>query len=153
MLGREQEWVRKGKTVKATYISYTILLLFIMDLSRKNIIELARELRKNQTSSEKVLWESIRKRKLRGLRFNRQKPFVHTQYGNQRYFYIADFYCAEYKLVIEVDGKVHDQQIEYDRQRTIVLENLGLKVLRIKNEELMDLESVRRKILDAVGLK
>jgi len=123
-----------------------------MDLSRKNITELARELRKTQTPSEKLLWESIRKRRLKGLRFIRQKPFVHTQYGKKRHFYIADFYCAEHHLVIEVDGKVHDYQKDYDHQRTVVLENLGLKVLRIKNKELIDLESVHCKILDAVGL-
>ncbi len=106
-----------------------------MDLSKKGITELARELRKNQTPSEKLLWESIRKRKLNGLRFVREKPFVHTQYETKRYFYIADFYCAEHKLVIELDGKIHDSQKDYDFQRTEVLKSLGLKILRIKNLE------------------
>ncbi|MEQ9392681.1 MAG: endonuclease domain-containing protein [Balneola sp.] len=122
-----------------------------MDLSRKNITELARELRKNPTPSEKLFWELVRKRRFKGLRFIRQKPFVHTQYGTKRYFYIADFYCAEHKLIVEIDGKVHDYQKDYDRQRTVVLENLGLKVIRFKNEELVNEELVFERITEAIS--
>lgn len=122
-----------------------------MDLSKKNITELARELRKNPTPSEKVFWELVRKRRFHGLKFLRQKPFVYSQYGTKRYFYIADFYCAEHKLVIEIDGKVHDHQKDYDQQRTIVLENLGLKVIRFKNEELVNEKLVFERILEAIS--
>lgn len=84
----------------------------------------------------------LRKRELQGYKFLRQKPFVHEQRDNERYFYIADFYCAELKLVIELDGKIHDFQKEYDYQRDLVLNGLRLKVLRIKNEELVDMDMV-----------
>ncbi|MDR9417886.1 endonuclease domain-containing protein [Gracilimonas sp.] len=119
-----------------------------MNLTWKSITEIARELRKNSTPSEKLLWKHLRKRQLRGYKFLRQKPFVHEQRGKKRYFYIADFYCAELKLVIEVDGKIHDFQKEYDYQRDLVLNSLGLKVLRIKNEDLVDMDGVLGRILE-----
>jgi len=115
---------------------------------KKSITELARELRKNPTASEKILWEELRKRRLNGYRFVRQKPFVYEQKRNKRYFFIADFYCAEKKLVIELDGIVHEYTRYYDYQRDIVLEGLGLKTLRILNSELNDMEAVKRKILE-----
>ena len=145
-LGREQGW---GRELARKFNTNSVL--FSMDLSRKNITELARELRKNPTPSEKLFRELVRKRRFKGLRFIRQKPFVHTQYGTKRYFYIADFYCAEHKLIVEIDGKVHDYQKDYDRQRTIVLENLGLKVIRFKNEELLNEELVFERIMKAIS--
>ncbi|WP_421774384.1 endonuclease domain-containing protein [Gracilimonas sp.] len=119
-----------------------------MNLTKKSITEIARELRKNPTPSEKRLWKYIRNRQLGGYKFLRQKPFVHEQHHYRRYFYIADFYCTELKLVVEVDGKIHDFQKEYDYQRGVVLNELGLKVLRIKNEELADIDRVLEKILE-----
>lgn len=119
-----------------------------MNLTWKSITEIAREFRKEPTASEKLLWEHLRKRRLQGYKFLRQKPFVHEQRENKRYFYIADFYCAELKLVIEVDGKIHDFQKEYDYQRDLVLNGLGLKVLRVKNEELVDMDGVLERILE-----
>lgn len=121
-----------------------------MNLTWKSITEIARELRKNPTPSEKLLWKYLRKRQLKGYKFLRQKPFVHEQRENKRYFYIADFYCAELKLVIEVDGKIHDFQKSYDYQRDLVLNGLSLKVLRVKNEELINLEGVLGRILEYV---
>lgn len=50
-------------------------------------------------------------------------------------FFIADFYCAEYKLVVEVDGRIHDKQIDYDEMRTWIIEELGYKVIRFNNDE------------------
>jgi leucyl-tRNA synthetase len=115
-------------------------------MTNKSITELARELRSNPTPSEKKMWELLRKRRLNGFRFIRQKPFIHTQFQNNRYFYIADFYCPEKKLVIEVDGKVHEYQKEFDRHRDIVLKERGLIVLRIKNEELRRPGQVKEKV-------
>ena len=115
---------------------------------RKNsITELARELRINPTVSEKRLWKVLRKRRLEGYRFVRQKPFVYDQLDQQRSFFIADFYCAEKKLVIELDGNVHKYQKYYDYQRDLVLKTLGLKTVRITNDELSDMKKVKRKIL------
>ncbi|MDZ7718807.1 MAG: endonuclease domain-containing protein [Balneolaceae bacterium] len=115
---------------------------------RKTITELAREFRKNPTESEKILWEQLRKRRLDGHRFVRQKPLIYEQNQKQRFFFIADFYCAQKKLVIEVDGPVHEYQQYYDYQRDLVLEKLGLRTLRISNRELEDMETVKRKILN-----
>lgn len=119
-----------------------------MPKRRKSITELARELRNNPTESEKILWEQLRKRRLSGYRFVRQKPFIYEQNQDKRFFFIADFYCAEKKLVIEVDGSAHEYQEYYDYPRDLVLEKLGVKTLRISNDELNDIEVVRRKILN-----
>jgi len=87
----------------------------------------ARELRKNLTKYECILWNSLRKRKLSGKHFRRQHP-----YG----IYILDFYCFEAQLVIEIDGMIHLKKSEYDKVRTEYLESSGLKVIRFKNEDI-----------------
>lgn len=108
---------------------------------------MARELRKNPTESEKFLWEQLRKRRLDGHRFVLQKPLVYEQNQNQRFFFIADLYCAQKKLVIEVEGPVHEYQQYYDYQRNLVLVKLGLRTVRILNTELENIKVVKRKIL------
>jgi adenine-specific DNA-methyltransferase len=94
------------------------------------IKELARKLRKESTDTEAILWHSIRNRKLGKLKFRRQFPIGR---------YIADFYCDEVGLVIEIDGNVHRKpdQETYDTYRREVLETQGLKVLRFTNEEVL----------------
>ena len=124
-----------------------------MNLTWKSITEIARDLRKNPTPSEKKLWTLLRRKQLNGYRFLRQKPFVHEQIQDKKYFYIADFYCAELNLIIELDGKIHDFQKAQDYQRDFVLERFGLRVLRIKNNELQDMDSVISKILDFIPRK
>ena len=121
-----------------------------MKHNHKTITELARELRKAPTPSEKMLWSYLRKKQLMGLRFLRQKPIVYNHRQNERYFFIADFYCVEFNLVIELDGKVHDYEKEYDLNRDKVLNNLGIKTLRIKNEDLTDIEAVLVRIKEYV---
>ena len=76
----------------------------------KYITGLARELRKCPTKGEKSLWEQIRKKRVAGCKFLRQYPIGR---------YIADFYCSEKRLVIEVDGEIHDEdeQMRYDAIR------------------------------------
>ncbi len=88
----------------------------------------ARELRKRMTHAEKFLWEILRGKTLGGAKFRRQHPI---------YMYVVDFYCHSLKLVIELDGAVHDSEEAsiYDQNRTLVLEEFGLKVIRFKNEE------------------
>jgi very-short-patch-repair endonuclease len=115
---------------------------------RKTITELARELRKNPTDSERILWEILRKRRLNGYRFVRQKPFIYDQNQKQRFFFIADFYCAEKKTVVELDGTIHKYTRYYDYQRDLVLKKHGLRTLRISNKELLDVEEVKVVILD-----
>jgi len=114
---------------------------------RKNITQLARDLRKNQTSSEKILWMNLRNRKLNGFKFNRQFPIVYGRdFNGTSHFFIADFYCHEKKLVIELDGKIHNFQKEYDKERDSIINQLGLNVIRIKNEELENISKVLEKI-------
>jgi very-short-patch-repair endonuclease len=109
------------------------------------IKKLATRLRNNSTPSEKILWNEIRRRKLK-YKFLRQHPILYDSANNEFFFYIPDFYCAEKRLVIEVDGKIHNYQKEYDNHRSEVLKGKGLYVLRIKNEELKNIENVIDKI-------
>jgi very-short-patch-repair endonuclease len=92
-----------------------------------NIKSKARELRKNMTEPEKILWSYIRKRQLYGMHFRRQHP-----YG----IYILDFYCFEANLVIEIDGMIHLNRRDYDIERTKYLESTGLKVIRFNNKHI-----------------
>ncbi len=87
-------------------------------------IDRARKLRKNMTPEEGLLWANFRKRRFKGLKFLRQHPIVYEIINNRRIFFIADFYCAEKKLVIEVDGKIHDFQKDYDDRRDEILRNM-----------------------------
>ena len=107
---------------------------------------LASRLRKEATPSERVLWQYIRRKQLEGRKFLRQHPIVYQTSGSELEFYIPDFYCAQEKLVVELDGKIHLQTKERDAFRDSILEHLGLTVLRIKNEELEDVERVLSKI-------
>lgn len=114
----------------------------------KTIKELARKLRKNPTNAEKKLWKILRKRKLDGFKFLRQHPIIYEQRQNKINFFIADFYCAEKKLVVELDGKVHHYQKHYDQQRDLILKEKDLNVLRIKNKYLENIETVKQRILN-----
>lgn len=87
--------------------------------------EFCRELRKNQTSAEKVFWETVRDRRLFGRKFYRQHPIFIPDYERDSFF-VADFYCHERKLVVEIDGKVHDFQQDYDAMRTHLINKRGL---------------------------
>ncbi len=98
-------------------------------------ISFARELRKNQTEEEKIVWEQLRNRRLLGFKFLRQHPVVFSRINDSNRFYIADFYCAEKKLVVEIDGLIHTLQIEEDKARDMVMNETGLQVIRITNEE------------------
>ena len=95
----------------------------------------ARALRRNLTSAEQKLWERLRNRKFHDLKFLRQHPIIYQVEPNRSYFFIADFYCAEKRLVIEVDGKIHELQKEEDKRREEILESLNLTIIRVKNEE------------------
>jgi very-short-patch-repair endonuclease len=115
-------------------------------LNIKIIKKNARELRTNLTESEKQLWEQLRNRRLLGFKFLRQHPIIYkADYKGLNYF-VADFYCNSKKLVVELDGDIHLETEEYDKFRDDEMKLLGLHVLRIKNEELSDLESALDKI-------
>ena len=87
------------------------------------------------TESEKIVWEIVRNRRLDGKKFLRQHKIIHENSFDSFQFFIADFYCAEEKLILEIDGQIHESQKEYDLWRTSVLNDLGIRVSRIQNEE------------------
>ncbi|HUI29675.1 MAG TPA: endonuclease domain-containing protein [Candidatus Acidoferrales bacterium] len=116
-----------------------------------SIIERARELRKNRTPSEEKLWVALRNRKLHGLKFLRQHPITY-EVNCVGHFFIADFYCAEKRLVVELDGKIHDYQKDRDAERELIIRSLGLRTLHIKNEELDNIEQVKQRIENALTL-
>jgi len=113
-----------------------------MSLNNKRKLELAatqlaRDLRARSTEAERILWEVLRGRRLKGIKFTRQHPIYHDITGRESYF-IADFFCFSARLVIEIDGDVHDMQKEEDLERTRILGLLGLRVLRLTNRQIKE---------------
>lgn len=109
-----------------------------------------RELRKNQTDAEKLLWERVRSKRLCGLKFYRQYPLFMDYLGKES-FYIADFYCHEKRLVIELDGEIHKKQKDQDKLRDSVMVAMGLKVIRFKNIDITeDIDNVLGKIRNVI---
>jgi very-short-patch-repair endonuclease len=92
---------------------------------RRRMTEIAREFRKEPTQSENILWQALRGKKLDGVKFRRQQPVG---------LFVVDFYNSVYRLVIEIDGPIHELQKEMDEARQEILEVLGLHVMRIKSE-------------------
>ena len=99
--------------------------------SKKELQDYRKALRKNLTPSEAFLWKHLKSRQLSNKRFQRQHSIG---------YYIVDFYCASEKLIIELDGEVHNnpKAQEYDEKRTQYLENLGYKVIRFENKMVFD---------------
>jgi very-short-patch-repair endonuclease len=109
----------------------------------KDKLFLAKELRKEMTPAEAVLWQHLRHNRLAGYHFRRQQLIRG---------FIVDFYCHHVSLVIEIDGGIHADQPEYDAEREVCLTDLGLRVLRFRNEEVLyQLESVCQAIQDAIN--
>ncbi len=93
------------------------------------------------TEAEKLLWEHLRTNRLSGWHFRRQQVIAG---------FIVDFYCHAAGLVVEVDGSIHENQIDDDLRRDQVLQGLMLRVLRIKNQDVFDhLDVVLQQIRDA----
>jgi very-short-patch-repair endonuclease len=92
-------------------------------------VQRARDLRRNMTPAERVLWQRLRANRLDGFHFRRQQVIDG---------FIVDFYCHEAGLVVEVDGPVHVVQQEADAERESVLRGRGLTVLRFSNREVMN---------------
>ena len=104
------------------------------------LVGIARRLRRGGTFPERLLWSRLRRRQL-GVRFLRQHPI-----GT----YVVDFYCPEARLVIEVDGRSHDEaNFAYYRERQITLERRGIRVMRIRNDEVLkDVDSIVARLRD-----
>jgi very-short-patch-repair endonuclease len=96
--------------------------------------ERARVLRKNPTEAERTLWKHLRLRQLEGQKFRRQQPLG---------LYIVDFICIEKRLIVELDGGQHLEQVASDAERTAWLERQGFRVLRFWNHEVLkDIDAV-----------
>jgi very-short-patch-repair endonuclease len=101
----------------------------------------ARELRRNLTPAEKMLWRELRTNKFHGIHFRRQQIIER---------FIVDFYCHKFALIMEIDGGIHEIQREHDAERETYLKNRGLRILRFSNEDVINnLPAVLQKILDA----
>ena len=108
------------------------------------MLQRARELRKNSTDVERLLWKHLRAKRLVPSKFKRQEPI-----GN----YIVDFVCYKSRLIIELDGGQHADQQEYDDKRAAWLESQGFVMLRFWNNDVTEnLEGVVQRILDCLGV-
>jgi primosomal protein N' (replication factor Y) (superfamily II helicase) len=90
---------------------------------------LAREMRKEPTQAEQILWDALRRKKIAGYKFRRQQPIDR---------FIADFFCPEARLIVEVDGPIHQYTPEEDVIRTEFLQSVGLTVMRFTNQQVME---------------
>lgn len=109
----------------------------------RKILTVAKILRQRMTKAEEILWDELKGNKV-GRKFRRQMPFVFGAYK-----YVADFYCPQNKLIIELDGEVHeDLEIkDYDEFREDIFKEMGYEILRFKNEEITNsLDKVINKI-------
>lgn len=109
------------------------------------MLDRAHSLRLNTTDAESLLWQMLRNRRIGGLKFRRQHAISN---------FIADFYCHEASLIIELDGGVHNSnnQRERDTDRTFELEKLGLKVIRFRNDDVInDPEKLRLQLLNYIN--
>jgi very-short-patch-repair endonuclease len=97
----------------------------------RDVTEIVRYLRQRQTPAEKVLWEKVRANKL-GFKIVRQKP-VKYMIDNKLRWYIADFYCEQAKLIIEVDGSIHFIKAESDHYKDFIIFQHGYTVVRYSN--------------------
>jgi very-short-patch-repair endonuclease len=119
----------------------------IQQIARK----LAQRLRKNSTLAEQILWRRLRNKQFLNLKFNRQHP-VFFRYDGKIKFFIADFYCHEIKLVIEVDGEIRYNQKEYDQTRTEILNLINRRVIRFRNDEIYsDIENVLMRLAQMIN--
>ena len=102
----------------------------VMQPYNKYLKLLSRDLRSNMTDAEQWLWQRLRRKQILGLQFYRQKPILN---------FIVDFYCSAANLIIECDGGQHftDKGLEADRVQDEALEQLGLKVLRFDNGQVL----------------
>jgi very-short-patch-repair endonuclease len=111
----------------------------------KELVKKARALRNNMTRAEKILWSRIREKKINGHKFRRQQPI---------FDYIADFYCNELKLIIEVDGEIHSlpEKTNYDSKRDNILKINGYHILRLSNVEVeTEINSAINKIISYIS--
>lgn len=101
-----------------------------------NITEICRDLRRNSTPAEKAFWLVVRNRQFKGFKFNRQYPII-FEYDDEKRFFVADFFCHELRLVVEIDGGIHETQKDYDTLRSAIISNLGFQIIRFPNTDVL----------------
>ncbi|MBK7524220.1 MAG: DUF559 domain-containing protein [Saprospiraceae bacterium] len=112
----------------------------------------ARDHRKNPTIAEKAFWGKVKNKNFHGLKFNRQYLIEYKEVMGNKLYYLADFHNFQYKLVIEIDGRIHELQKEYDDERELDIKFMGYQVLRFSNDEVIyDWEKVEKKILELLA--
>ncbi len=124
-----EEWGRGAKNVKHQPRDPSWDHLEVGPFQKKRMKQAARDLRKNPTESESVLWNALRANRLDGRKFRREQTIGR---------FVVDFYCASERLVVEVDGGVHAEQEREDRMRQEALETLGLRFVRVTDKQVMD---------------
>lgn len=129
LLGKSCPLLLKERCLKDGVVINSIFKLMNNEIhNRKYLKEFRQELRNNATKAETKLWQALKRSQLDNKKFRRQHSINN---------YIVDFYCPSEKLIIEIDGKVHDNSIsnDYDYKRTKQLQELGFKVIRFSNDE------------------
>ncbi len=101
----------------------------------------AKRLRRDMTAPERILWKVLRRNAIDGFHFRRQQVIAG---------YVVDFYCDDGKLAIELDGGVHQEQWKYDEARDQAISRMGIRVLRISNDAMLDSEAVIEYIRQAL---
>ena len=99
------------------------------------LTERARRLRLEQTKAENIFWQRVRNNKT-SYKVVRQKP-LRFFIGKKLHYFIADFYCQKLHLAIELDGKIHEDQKEYDQARDYIIKQMKIKVIRITNDDVL----------------
>ena len=110
----------------------------------KRIFLRASELRRNMTMPEKLLWEELKNKGSMNIRFKRQHPVD---------IFVLDFYCHKYKLAIEIDGEIHNNEDvrRYDDGRSHDIEKLGIRILRFTNKEVIEnIDLVKKRIIQEI---
>ena len=112
--------------MKGVSVEYPMYYVASPDVFKK-----AKELRRYETEAEKMLWARLNRNKISGFHFRRQHPINR---------FIVDFYCARIKLVIEVDGNIHElpENKVYDIGRSQILNDFGITVIRFSNDQIID---------------
>ena len=104
----------------------------VQSVAAKNL-SFAKRLRREMTAPERILWKVVRRNGIDGFHFRRQQAIAG---------YVVDFYCDAGKVAIELDGGVHQEQWKYDDARDRAISRIGIRVLRISNEAMLDSEAV-----------
>jgi very-short-patch-repair endonuclease len=128
----------KGRGQKAQHPKGNSGLIRTQNIKNDKLL-LAKYFRQHMTYGERCFWNAFRKNQLKGFRFRRQQV-IHG--------FIADFYCNQLNLVVEIDGGIHEEQKDYDKLRDMIISQYGIKVLRFTNEQVIDhMDNVIEQIL------